>query len=84
MNNAIERVNAACLQSQFKDDRHDWMLVMHETYGYLSVDKWVYELRRCKACGLSVLLNAHRGGGDYGGAPRVNDVIVHAFFVEPK
>jgi len=80
---ATERVAAACPGSKFKDDRHDWILVMHEQGLCLPLSsspypKAYYALRRCIECKLTVLLAETEG--DYKAAPRRDDSIIYAFY----
>jgi hypothetical protein len=76
MEEARERVAAACLESKYKDDRHDWSMVMIEDY-----HRSGYALRRCGQCYLMALL-WETELRSYGGAPGKADVIVHAFFAK--
>lgn len=75
-----DRIAAACHHSQFKDDRHDWVLLMHEGSGYVPYrDVPLYELRQCKCCKLTVLLRTV-DGGPYASAPKKEDEIIYSFF----
>jgi hypothetical protein len=79
---AIERVAAACPQSKYKDDRHEWHLIMHdECLIACRVPKWRYHLRRCDTCGLTILTHEFDGeSGGYNEGPRKSAIIQHAFY----
>jgi hypothetical protein len=77
-----ERVAAACPKSKYKDDRHEWNIVMHEDAGMLLrgyPPNAKYALRRCSQCKLCALL-LEIDGGPFSGAPMRDDLLVHAFF----
>lgn len=79
-----DRIAAACLHSQFKDDRHSWKIVMHEEVPYLTCvprPRVIYVMRRCAACGLTVLLRENeRTSGCANSAPRKDDEVIFSFF----
>lgn len=77
MREPIERVAAACPFSKFKDDRHEWRLLMHQDL-IVKISEAYYALRQCEACKLTVLL-AECGGG-YSDAPKNEDRIIFAFY----
>ncbi len=79
MSNAIERVAAACPLSKYKDDRHEWQLVMNMLLSSLR-PVWMYHaLRRCEACKLTVLLT-ESADALYNSAPVKTDTIIYAFY----
>lgn len=73
----IENVTVACPFSKFKDDRHEWHLVMYEQ-NTLRHNSALYALRRCNQCKLTVLLVEH--GGSFESAPKKDDLIIFAFY----
>jgi hypothetical protein len=78
MEDARERVAAACPLSEFKDDRHEWRLVMHDQKMTYHTASGYYALRLCEQCGLTVLLFESEGG--YNDAPRKDDLVIFAFY----
>ena len=81
MNYLDTAVSAPCPKSQYKDDRHSWCNVMIEEFGYPVLGNSHYYLKKCYACGLSVLAQVPpRGDCDYDKAPKRVDRIVHVFY----
>lgn len=77
---AIERVAAGCPLSKFKDDRHDWRLLMNEG-GYMAMrtPQALYALRQCVQCKLTALL-VEVDGVAYNEPPRKDDIVIYAFY----
>lgn len=70
-----------CNVSQFKDDRHDWEVLMSEdAFPLIHLDprKQIYNLSRCKACNLTLLFLDDISSGER--APLKSAQVVHAFY----
>jgi len=76
-----ERVAASCPSSKFKDDRHEWHLIMHHEDAYPLMRSLLakYALRQCTQCKLTVLL-AEVEGGSFNESPRKTDSVIYAFY----
>jgi hypothetical protein len=81
MSNAIERVNAACMESPYKDNRHSWSIEAGQDF-MVCYRQIHYEVRRCMHCKLVVFLTAYPtervDWGDH--SPTKSDIVHFAAF----
>lgn len=70
-----------CSKSQFKDDRHDWSMIMaEEAYPIIRLDprKMIYNLTTCTACHLTLLFTDIITSGEK--APLKSAQVIHSFY----
>lgn len=82
----LNMVTTGCPKSQFKDNRHDW--ISEAGPGIMlscMVTRWFYEVRKCRACNLVVVIqtNASQSLGR-GLAPHKDDDLIYAWYEVPK